>query len=689
MERYMARRARHRRHPQRDRHARQLRVVGQHGRLADARPRRHRHRPRPAGHRPGRGPRPPVDRRTSPSGGTAHDEWYNYVAQRPRHRARARDDGRDHLHPAATPWATTTRSRGASRTTAAAPGSPAWATSARTTRAAAHAAHRRRREVVGRRWRGDCGGTVWDKFERVPLDQNTSAPFAMDVAPDGRVFFTELVRGQIRMYDPGPRTTSTAITIPVYSGGEDGLLGIALRPELRPTATSTSTTRPASANDSDPANFFSVVSRFTVGRAARTIDRATEKVILEVPARRLPDEPGHTGGGLEFEPDGNLYLGVGDDVNPHSEPSGGYAPLSERDGTFHDARATSANTNDLRGKLLRITPERRRRGYTIPEGNMFPEAEDDAAKDPARDLRDGLPQPVPLLGRPGDRLGRAWRTTRPTTAPTNPDARPRRHRRVEPDHEPGYYGWPLCMGNNEPFRDVDYRTNPVTVGAYFDCANPINDSIRNTGLTKLPPATRRRHVVRLQALLGAVGDPAGRWPGPDGRPVLPLRPEPAVGHQVPGVLRRQAVLLRVVAQQDVLDQPEGPAPARAAGSRRSTRSCRSSSSSRRSTPSSVLTARCTSSTGVADSAATTRTRGCTGSTTSPARARRRRRSSATPDSGQAPLTVALRRLRPHRPGERPATYEWDFTGDGTVDSTELKPTLHLHRRTASTPPGSR
>ena len=53
---------------------------------------------------------------------------------------------------------------------------------------------------------------------------------------------------------------------------------------------------------------------------------------------------------------------------------------------------------------------------------------------------------------------------------------------------PGNYGWPLCMGANEPFRDVDYRTNPVTVGAFFDCANPVNDSIRNTGLTNLPPA---------------------------------------------------------------------------------------------------------------------------------------------------------------------------------------------------------
>ncbi|MEK8228226.1 hypothetical protein NKG05_22410 [Oerskovia sp. M15] len=44
------------------------------------------------------------------------------------------------------------------------------------------------------------------------------------------------------------------------------------------------------------------------------------------------------------------------------------------------------------------------------------------------------------------------------------------------------------MGKNEPFRDVDYRTSPVTVGANFDCDNPVNDSVKNTGLTQLPPA---------------------------------------------------------------------------------------------------------------------------------------------------------------------------------------------------------
>ena len=37
---------------------------------------------------------------------------------------------------------------------------------------------------------------------------------------------------------------------------------------------------------------------------------------------------------------------------------------------------------------------------------------------------------------------------------------------------PGNYGWPLCMGNNEPFRDVDYMTTPVTVGGVLRLRQP-------------------------------------------------------------------------------------------------------------------------------------------------------------------------------------------------------------------------
>ncbi|MEV6367171.1 ThuA domain-containing protein [Micromonospora musae] len=341
--------------------------------------------------------------------------------------------------------------------------------------------------VGGVKWaaglaQGDCGGTTWDKFERVPLDQNTSAPYAMDVAPDGRVFYTELVRGEIRVYDPRTRTTSTAISIPVYSGGEDGLLGIALDPAFATNGHLYIYYSPASGDDTNPDNFVNRLSRLTVGEGSQ-IDRASEKVLLEVPARRLPDEPGHTGGGLAFGRNGDLYLGVGDDVNPHSEPSGGYAPLSERDNTFHDARATSANTNDLRGKILRIHPESDGT-YTVPEGNLFPPG---TAKTRPEIYAMGFRNPFRFSIDPKTgALGMADYS--PDNGNDNPDRGPAGIAEWNLITEPGFYGWPLCMGDNEPFRDVDYRTSPVTVGAYFDCANPVNDSIRNTGLTQLPAA---------------------------------------------------------------------------------------------------------------------------------------------------------------------------------------------------------
>ena len=77
---------------------------------------------------------------------------------------------------------------------------------------------------------GDCKAGDWDNYDKVALDTNTSAPWGIAVAPDKRVFFTELVRGQVRVYDPAQERTVTAATIPVYSGGEDGLLGLALDP---------------------------------------------------------------------------------------------------------------------------------------------------------------------------------------------------------------------------------------------------------------------------------------------------------------------------------------------------------------------------------------------------------------------------------------------------------------------------
>ena len=62
----------------------------------------------------------------------------------------------------------------------------------------------------------------------------------------------------------------------------------------------------------------------------------------------------HVGGQIDFDGHGRLYLSTGDDTNPFQ--SAGYAPLDDRAdrNPAFDARRSAGNTNDLRGKLLRI-----------------------------------------------------------------------------------------------------------------------------------------------------------------------------------------------------------------------------------------------------------------------------------------------------------------------------------------------
>ena len=93
----------------------------------------------------------------------------------------------------------------------------------------------------------------------------------------------------------------------------------------------------------------------------------SKKVVLEVPTQR--EECCHTGGGMAFDKNGNLFLTVGNNtVNPRS----GTSNLDDRPGfENNDDQRAPGNSNDLRGKILRIHPEKDG-SYTIPEGNLFP-----------------------------------------------------------------------------------------------------------------------------------------------------------------------------------------------------------------------------------------------------------------------------------------------------------------------------
>ena len=106
----------------------------------------------------------------------------------------------------------------------------------------------------------------------------------------------------------------------------------------------------------------------TGGATGARLDFSTEQEILRVPADR--GLCCHVGGQIEFDGEGNLYLSTGDDTNPFQ--SAGYTPIDDRPNRnpAFDARRTAGNTNDLRGKVLRIRVGANG-GYTVPNGNMF------------------------------------------------------------------------------------------------------------------------------------------------------------------------------------------------------------------------------------------------------------------------------------------------------------------------------
>src|SRR5690606_33747247 len=209
-----------------------------------------------------------------------------------------------------------------------------------------------------------------NRFTLEVLAQPLAEPMELAVLPDERVLFIER-RGAVKLYSPATGETRQIATIPVSltytptpqnpngATAEDGLLGLALDPDFAENGWIYLFYSPTG---DDPKN---VLARFTM--RGDDLDLSSEVVMLEVPVQR--DECCHTGGSIDFDADGNLYVSTGDNTNPHAT---GYAPLDERPGRGPwDAQKSSANTNDLRGKILRITPQPDGT-YTIPEGNLFP-----------------------------------------------------------------------------------------------------------------------------------------------------------------------------------------------------------------------------------------------------------------------------------------------------------------------------
>jgi glucose/arabinose dehydrogenase len=232
----------------------------------------------------------------------------------------------------------------------------------------------------------------------------------------------------------------------ISSGGERGLLGIALAPDYAESRRLY-------------VNFTNREGHTVVARFLRREDDATRadrssRFDLQWPTgRRMIEQPfaNHNGGHLAFGPDGYLYIGLGDG------------------GSGGDPMNHAQRTDSLLGKMLRIdvnVPPDDPRGYRIPEDNPFLDG------DPARALDEiwavGLRNPWRYSFDDWTRGG----TSALLIADVGQNAREELN--FEPTGRGGRnYGWRLREGR-EPF-------DPRTAPAFTPLIEPIHDYGRAVG----------------------------------------------------------------------------------------------------------------------------------------------------------------------------------------------------------------
>ncbi|MEV4642281.1 PQQ-dependent sugar dehydrogenase [Actinoplanes sp. NPDC049548] len=346
-------------------------------------------------------------------------------------------------------------------------------------------------------------------FQKVTLDDFPGEPIALAVLPDKRVLHTSR-KGEVRINDPRSGRNVLAATIPVYQHDEEGVQGVAIDPHFpankwvylyysprlntpvdnpaTPAVNEGDAPEQGTAADFAPFKGVMRLSRFKLN--GNTLALSTEQRILDVPTDR--GICCHVGGKIDFDAAGNLYLSTGDDTNPFA--SDGYVPLDERPdrNPAFDAQRTAANTNDLRGKILRIKVTGNG-GYRIPRGNLFkpgtaytrPEIYAMGLRNPFRfavDKRTGIIYV-------GDYS--------PDARTPNPERGPAGHGRWAAIDKPANYGWPYCVAPDMPYVDYDFATH--TSGAPFNCAAPVNDSPHNTGKRRLPPVEKAEVIYTYGA----------------------------------------------------------------------------------------------------------------------------------------------------------------------------------------------
>ena len=337
-----------------------------------------------------------------------------------------------------------------------------------------------------------CAFPAATDYKVVEVMKGMTDPDHMAVLPDGQVFAIEQWSGKVWLGAVGKAAVVVG-TVPTNKGRsiEDGMLGIVADLDYATTHWLYNLHTPSTLGSNR-------ITRYTVTNGALT----NPKMIMEYPrtiSTGVQEDQRHAGGGMAWNGrTKDLYISTGDDTHPFGARSV-YGPR-DPDNSNVNALRTASNTNDLRGKCLRIRPipfpdsQTPSAGvgstYNIPTGNLFPTGTLPAGKT--------RPEIYSMGHRNAYRVKTDSITGWAFVGEVGADADDYDDSKGPPGFDKitllkgaSNAGWPFVNGNLEPYKVQSYEKAYLdagyAAGAPFNLKSMKNLSTFNTGLTDLPP----------------------------------------------------------------------------------------------------------------------------------------------------------------------------------------------------------